>query len=250
MNLVSKPSENQFNARGNEGETRADVLSTYANLCFSCLGQDVLPLDNNFPTFKFFPPRSDSVDNSNNRASPINNVVGLHPKTVSPTETDDADFQPISISPFRLFGTTTTVAAVTPNNPKVSNVNTLKKCPSTTDKSRRKRTPKTDDNTDGQKVKRRKSEMTMNHKQLTLTELATSISIEKKTTGNPETSTTKVRRSIKARRFDCSFPRRLHRTIEKSASPRCPLLKVIPVPIRIIHLNRRWFQQQIPNRLK
>ena len=55
------------------------------------------------------------------------------------------DFTPILTSPFRLFGT---------------NNNTVKKL-SATDKVRRKRTPKTDDHIDGQKVKRRKSDMNM-----------------------------------------------------------------------------------------
>jgi hypothetical protein len=69
----------------------------------------------------------------------------------------------------------------------------LKKFSSTTDKPRRKRTPKIDDNSDGQKVKRRKSEMTMNQKQLTLTELQTPITTEKKVNINSELSVAKVR---------------------------------------------------------
>lgn len=153
---------------------------------FIYLGQDVLPLDNNFPTFKLYPPRSDSIDNSNNnnhRASPINN-----PKNPSPTESDDIDFHPIAISPFRLFGTSTTVSTINQNLNKTPNTSSLKKFSSTTDKPRRKRTPKIDDNTDGQKVKRRKSEMTMNQKQLTLPELQA----QKINNLNPETFVTKV----------------------------------------------------------
>jgi hypothetical protein len=69
----------------------------------------------------------------------------------------------------------------------------LKKFSSTTDKPRRKRTPKIDDNSDGQKVKRRKSEMTMNQKQLTLTELQTPITTEKKVNLNSELLVAKVR---------------------------------------------------------
>ncbi|CAF3701245.1 unnamed protein product [Adineta steineri] len=125
MNLVSKPTENQFNSRG----------------------QDVLPL-----TFKLFPQRSESIDN---RASPTNNGLQRHLSQQdlanNPPDTEILDFKPIPTSPFRLFGSTTSV----------SNNNTLKK-QSTTDKVRRKRTPKIDDNTDGQKVKRRKSDMNMN----------------------------------------------------------------------------------------
>ncbi|CAF3464637.1 unnamed protein product [Rotaria sp. Silwood1] len=172
MNLVSKPSENQFNSRG----------------------QDVLPLDNNFPTFKLFPQRSDSIDNSNNRASPSNNGLGIIPKISSPTDPDDIDYQPITLSPFRLFGTTTTTTVSTSNqNPiiKISQTNSLKKFSSTIDKPRRKRTPKIDDNNDGQKVKRRKSEMNMNQKQLTLTELQPPITMEKKINLNPEIFLTK-----------------------------------------------------------
>ncbi|CAF1418933.1 unnamed protein product [Adineta steineri] len=124
MNLVSKPTENQFNSR-----------------------QDVLPL-----TFKLFPQRSESIDN---RASPTNNGLQRHLSQQdlanNPPDTEILDFKPIPTSPFRLFGSTTSV----------SNNNTLKK-QSTTDKVRRKRTPKIDDNTDGQKVKRRKSDMNMN----------------------------------------------------------------------------------------
>ncbi|CAF1412665.1 unnamed protein product [Adineta steineri] len=125
MNLVSKPTENQFNSRG----------------------QDVLPL-----TFKLFPQRSESIDN---RASPTNNGLQRHLSQQdlanNPPDTEILDFKPIPTSPFRLFGSTTSI----------SNNNTLKK-QSTTDKVRRKRTPKIDDNTDGQKVKRRKSDMNMN----------------------------------------------------------------------------------------
>lgn len=157
------------------------------------LGQDVLPLENPFPSFKLFPPRSESIENSTNnpnRASPIPNVAstgGNQLKAKSPTESDEQEFRPINVSPFRLFGTTTT--ATTPTNS-----NNLKKCPSTTDKARRKRTPKIDDNSDLQKVKRRKSEMPMNSKQLTLTELAAPISFEKKSNVTPDasSSTTKV----------------------------------------------------------
>ncbi|UJR30908.1 hypothetical protein I4U23_018418 [Adineta vaga] len=169
MNLVSKPSENQFNSRG----------------------QDVLQIDNNFPSFKLFPARSDSIDNSNNRASPLNNPIGLAPKNPSPTEPDEQEFQPITISPFRLFGTsTTTVSPANQNSPKTP-TSSLKKFSSTTDKPRRKRTPKIDDNNDVQKVKRRKSEMHMQHKQLTLTELQTPIITEKKINLNPETFASK-----------------------------------------------------------
>ncbi len=156
------------------------------------LGQDVLPLDNNFPAFKLFPPRSDSIDNSNNRASPINSGAGITPKNPSPTDTDEPDFNPITISPFRLFGTSTTVSIANQNCPKLSNISSLKKFSSTTDKPRRKRTPKIDDNNDTQKVKRRKSEMNMNQKQLTLTELQTPITTEKKINLNPETIGAKV----------------------------------------------------------
>jgi hypothetical protein len=159
------------------------------------IGQDVLPLDNNFPTFKLFPQRSDSIDNSNNRASPSNNGVGINPK--NPTEPDEIDFQPITVSPFRLFGTSTTVPTANLNSPKTSNTSSLKKFPSTIDnKPRRKRTPKIDDNTDGQKVKRRKSEMNMNQKQLTLTELQPPITTEKKVNLNPENNTAKVNDSF------------------------------------------------------
>lgn len=171
------------------------LIKTCFSLLVSYLGQDVLPLDNNFPTFKLFPPRSDSIDNSNNRASPSNNGAGNNPKNVSPVETDDGEFRPITVSPFRLFGTSTTVSAVNSNAPKTPSNSSLKKFSSTTDKPRRKRTPKIDDNTDGQKVKRRRSEMTMNQKQLTLTELQTPITSEKKVNVNPETSAAKVRRS-------------------------------------------------------
>jgi len=170
MNLVSKPNDSQFNGRG----------------------QDVLPLENNFPSFKLYPPRSESIENSTNnpnRASPLPHAVtgGNQLKTKSPTEPDEQEFRPITVSPFRLFGTTS--STVTPTNSKTAaNLNALKKCPSTTDKTRRKRTPKVDDNVDVQKVKRRKSEMNMNQKQLTLTELAAPIPFEKKTNANTETS--------------------------------------------------------------
>ncbi|UJR15715.1 hypothetical protein I4U23_002650 [Adineta vaga] len=123
MNLVSKPTENQFNSRG----------------------QDVLPL-----TFRLFPQRSESVDN---RATTSNNVIQRHlsqQDLANPPESEILDFQSIPTSPFRLFGSTTSV----------SNSTLLKKH-STTDKVRRKRTPKSDDNSDGQKVKRRKSDMNM-----------------------------------------------------------------------------------------
>jgi len=64
MNLVSKPTENQFNSRG-----KIDFLENTEFVFFSTkIGQDVLPL-----TFKLFPSqRSESVDNAN-RASPSNN---------------------------------------------------------------------------------------------------------------------------------------------------------------------------------
>ncbi|CAF4190127.1 unnamed protein product [Rotaria sp. Silwood2] len=157
-----------------------------------CLGQNVLPLDNNFPTFKLFPQRSDSIDNSNNRASPSNNGLGIIPKTSSPIDPDEIDYHPITISSFRLFGTTTTTVSTSNQNPtKPCPTNSLKKFSSTIDKPRRKRTPKIDDNNDGQKVKRRKSEMTMNQKQLTLTELQPPITMEKKISLNPEVFLTK-----------------------------------------------------------
>ncbi|CAF2881028.1 unnamed protein product [Rotaria sp. Silwood2] len=159
-----------------------------------CLGQNVLPLDNNFPTFKLFPQRSDSIDNSNNRASPSNNGLGIIPKTSSPIDPDEIDYHPITISSFRLFGTTTTTTTVSTSNQnptKPCPTNSLKKFSSTIDKPRRKRTPKIDDNNDGQKVKRRKSEMTMNQKQLTLTELQPPITMEKKISLNPEVFLTK-----------------------------------------------------------
>ena len=61
----------------------------------------------------------------------------------------------------------------------------------TTDKARRKRTPKIDDNIDGQKVKRRKSDMNMNQQKQQDPPMSTPplTSIEKKTT----TDTNKVR---------------------------------------------------------
>ncbi|CAF1386891.1 unnamed protein product [Rotaria magnacalcarata] len=132
MNLVSKPTENQFNSRG----------------------QDVLPL-----TFKLFPQRSESVDNGN-RTPPSNNTLQRNlsqPDIVNSIDTETLNFKPIPTSPFRLFGSTTSVSS--------NNSNTLKKL-STTDKVRRKRTPKIDDNIDGQKVKRRKSDMNMNQPKL------------------------------------------------------------------------------------
>ncbi|CAF4666503.1 unnamed protein product, partial [Rotaria socialis] len=169
MNLVSKPSENQFNSRG----------------------QNVLPIDNNFPSFKIFPQRSDSIDNSNNRASPSNNGQGITPKNPSPTDIDEHECNPLAVSPFRLFGTSTTVSASNQTLVKTPNANSLKKFSSTTDKPRRKRTPKVEDNSDGQKVKRRKSELNMNQKQLTLMELQTPITTEKKVNLNPELFTAK-----------------------------------------------------------
>lgn len=190
MNLVSKPSENQFNSRGMH--FHITLSSTF--LIHIIVGQDVLPLDNNYPSFKLFPTRSDSVDNSNNRASPLNNPAGTTPKNPSPTEPDEHEFQPIAVSPFRLFGTsTTTVSTTNQNSPKPSTTSSLKKFSSTTDKPRRKRTPKVDDNNDIQKVKRRKSEMNMQQRQLTLTELQTPITTEKKSNLNPETFVTKVK---------------------------------------------------------
>ncbi|CAF1681548.1 unnamed protein product, partial [Adineta ricciae] len=132
MNLVSKPTENQFNSRG----------------------QDVLPL-----TFRLFPQRSDSVDN---RAPPSNNGLQRHlsqQDIVNPPDSEILDFQTIPTSPFRLFGSTTSV----------SNSNPVKKH-SATDKVRRKRAPKTDDNSDGQKVKRRKSDMNMSQSKQQQTE--------------------------------------------------------------------------------
>lgn len=156
-------------------------------------GQDVLPLDNNFPAFKLFPSRSDSIDNSNNRASPLNNGVGINPINTSPNEPDEAEFRPVMISPFRLFGTSATVSTANNNAPKTPVNSSLKKFSSTTDKPRRKRTPKIDDNNDGQKVKRRRSEMTINQKQLTLTELQTPITSEKKVNINPDASAVKVK---------------------------------------------------------
>ncbi|CAF4545341.1 unnamed protein product, partial [Rotaria socialis] len=132
MNLVSKPTENQFNSRG----------------------QDVLPL-----TFKLFPQRSESVDNGN-RTPPSNNTLQRNlsqPDIVNSIDTETLNFKPIPTSPFRLFGSTTSASS--------NNSNTFKKL-STTDKVRRKRTPKIDDNIDGQKVKRRKSDMNMNQPKL------------------------------------------------------------------------------------
>ncbi len=126
----------------------------------------------------------------------MNNGTAINPKNPSPTETDELDFQPIAVSPFRLFGTSTTVSTANANSPKTPTTSSLKKFSSTTDKPRRKRTPKIDDNTDGQKVKRRKSEMTMNQKQLTLTELQTPITTEKKVNLNSELSVAKVKRKI------------------------------------------------------
>ncbi len=165
---------------------------SFCYFIFSSIGQDVLPLDNNnFPAFKLFPQRSDSIDNSSNRASPSNNGIGINPKIPSPTDSDELDFHPLTISPFRLFGTSTTVSTANQNSPKTPTGNSLKKFSSTTDKPRRKRTPKIDDNTDVQKVKRRKSEMNMHQKQLTLTELQ-----PPKPNLNPETSVAKVNRLI------------------------------------------------------
>lgn len=66
----------------------------------------------------------------------------------NPPDIEIIDFQPIPSSPFRLFGSQTTSS---PTGKKLS----------TTDKVRRKRTPKLDEQTDGQKVKRRKSDMNM-----------------------------------------------------------------------------------------
>lgn len=145
-----------------------------------------------------FPSRSDSIDNSNNRASPLNNGAGNNPKNVSVNETDEAEFRPIAVSPFRLFGTSTTVSTVnaTTTTLKTPTNTSLKKFSSTTDKPRRKRTPKVDDNNDGQKVKRRRSEMTMNQKQLTLTELQTPVTSEKKVNVNSDGSIAKVRKII------------------------------------------------------
>lgn len=158
----------------------------------SNLGQNVLPLDNNFPSFKLFPQRSDSIDNSNNRASPSNNGIGtIIPKNPSPTD-EEHDFTPVAISPFRLFGASTTASTSNQALSKTPNTSSFKKFSSTTDKPRRKRTPKVEDNSDGQKVKRRKSELNMNQKQLTLLELQTPITTEKKI--NPEVIAAKVNR--------------------------------------------------------
>jgi hypothetical protein len=60
---------------------------------------------------------------------------------------------------------------------------------STTDKVRRKRTPKVDDNIDGQKVKRRKSDMNTKQQESSTTTNNLSSSIEKKVT----TDTNKVK---------------------------------------------------------
>ncbi len=60
MNLVSKPTENQFNSRGK-------IHIKFFLIYSSFKGQDILPL-----TFKLFPQRSESVDNGN-RISPPNN---------------------------------------------------------------------------------------------------------------------------------------------------------------------------------
>lgn len=68
MNLVSKPTENQFNSRGKNPIKIVISRQNNYDLFFSPFeisGQDVLPL-----TFRLFPQRSDSVDN---RASPSNN---------------------------------------------------------------------------------------------------------------------------------------------------------------------------------
>ena len=225
------------------------TLSIVRDILIFVVGQDVLPLNNNFPAFKLFPSRSDSIDNSNNRASPLNNGVGNNPKNISPNETDEAEFRPIAVSPFRLFGTSTTVSTVNTSALKTPTNTSLKKFSSTTDKPRRKRTPKIDDNNDGQKVKRRRSEMTMNQKQLTLTELQTSVTSEKKV--NPDASTAKVRKIIAGEQGELNlFFCRVLRIIEKLAFLLFLLLKVIQVRIPIIHLNHRRIFSQIPNQLR
>jgi hypothetical protein len=65
MNLVSKPTENQFNSRGNIFVFI--LLNFLKKFVFVFKGQDVLPL-----AFKLYPQRSESVDNGN-RTSPTNN---------------------------------------------------------------------------------------------------------------------------------------------------------------------------------
>jgi len=119
--------------------------------------------------------------------SPSTNELVKNP---SPIESIEQEFQPLTVSPFRLFGASQSTVSTTStlNPPKTPNTSTLKKFSSTTDKPRRKRTPKIDDSSaDGQKVKRRKSEMNMSQKQLTLTELQIPITTEKKMSLNPDT---------------------------------------------------------------
>jgi hypothetical protein len=65
MNLVSKPTENQFNSPGNKLFFVRIFLDKICRFFFK--GQDILPL-----TFKLYPQRSESVDNGN-RISPTNN---------------------------------------------------------------------------------------------------------------------------------------------------------------------------------
>jgi hypothetical protein len=64
MNLVSKPTENQFNSRG-----KISIRICFDYFHFFSSGQDVLPL-----TFKLYPQRSESVDNGN-RITPTNNTL-------------------------------------------------------------------------------------------------------------------------------------------------------------------------------
>jgi hypothetical protein len=87
-------------------------------------------------------------------------------------EVETIDFQAIPVSPFRLFGSTTN------SN---HNSNPSKKL-STTDKLRRKRTQKLDEHSDGQKVKRGKSDMNINQQKMSSDLLPTqsSLTIEKK----------------------------------------------------------------------
>ena len=190
MNLISKPSENQFNSRRKKLKISLKFLIHTHILAY--VGQDVLPLDNNYPGFKLFPHRSDSIDNSSNRVSPSNNGVDIIPKNPSPTNAEELDLRPVTVSPFRLFGSSTTAATTNQIPSKISNTSSFKKFSSTIDKPRRKRTPKVDDNNDGQKVKRRKSDINMNQKQLTLTELQMPMSAEKKANLNLEISMAKV----------------------------------------------------------
>lgn len=141
----------------------------------------------------------------------------------SPSETDESDCRPTTFSPFRLFGTavsaattTTTMTATTVTTSAIATGNTtpnssktlsssVKKCPSTSEKIPRKRNPKVEDNNDPLKTKRRRNETTNNQKQLTLTELVTPISIERKTPTNMESTNPKVNRSMKIETLKINF---------------------------------------------